>query len=101
MIADLPELAGVTKDWTGKETVRNEVTERSGRRRAVVAAAGVLCAGFVLSASAVDARAAVGVRDLVGSGALATASPHGPVIRQRCSTFFSMRVARAYLSMPS
>ena len=53
------------------------MTDRSGRRRAVVAAAGVLCAGFVLGTSAVDARASVGIRDLVASGAMSAVSPEG------------------------
>lgn len=55
------------------------MTERSGRRRAIAAAAGMLCAGFVLSASAVDARASVGIRDLLASGAMSAASPEGPL----------------------
>ena len=53
------------------------MTERSGRQRAVSAAAGVLCAGFVLSASAVDARESVAIGESVASGVLATGSPYG------------------------
>lgn len=52
------------------------VAQRSGRRRTVAAATGVLCAGFVLSASAVevDARPIV-VLDQIDDRAGAAASP--------------------------
>ncbi len=59
MNKDLQELVPVSKMRT---EVRSEVTERSGRRRVVAALSGVLCAGFVLSASTVDARP-IGVLD--------------------------------------
>ena len=36
--------------------MRSELTERSGRRRVIGALSGVLCVGFVLGASDVDAR---------------------------------------------
>ena len=48
------------------------MTERSGRR-ALLAAAGMLCAGFVLSTSVVDAQESID--DLVESDAVSTAPP--------------------------
>ncbi len=57
--------------------MRSEVTERSGRRRTVGALAGVLCAGFVLSASAVDARASAALGGFSATGTVATAAPEG------------------------
>ena len=60
--------------------MRSEATNRSGRRRAVATLAGVLCAGFVLSASAVDARASVALGGATTADAVSTIAPEGQAL---------------------
>ncbi len=57
------------------DEVRNEVTERNGRRRVVAALSSVMVAGLVLGANAVDARPVV---DIVPSSATAVPGPIDP-----------------------
>ena len=61
------------------------MTHRSGRRRALTAAAGALCAGFVLSASAVDARVSVGIGDAAASSSMSALAPQGLVLGSTAS----------------
>lgn len=59
---------------------RSKVTQGSGRRRAVAAAVGALCAGLVLSAGAVDARPIVVPAQVADqSGALANPVERGGI----------------------
>ena len=57
--------------------MRSEVTERNGRRRIVGALSAVLCAGFVLSASAVDARSIVVLDQAVITEEIPVTTPAG------------------------
>lgn len=69
----------------GRHEVKSEVNERSGGRRAFVAAAGALCAGFVLSASAVDARAPIALAGLARPDTVAAIVPAGQAVGSAAS----------------
>ncbi len=56
------------------------MTERSGRRRVVGALAGALCAGFVLSASAVDARPSVALGAVTTASSIAAMTSEGQAL---------------------
>jgi hypothetical protein len=56
------------------------VTERSGRRSVVGAVSGVLCAGFVLGASSVDARPVVLLDQAVAADSITTIAPEGQAL---------------------
>ncbi|HUS41681.1 MAG TPA: choice-of-anchor D domain-containing protein [Ilumatobacteraceae bacterium] len=61
------------------------MTERSGRRRVVGALSGALCAGFVLSASAVDARPIVMLDQVDLGGPVATIAPGDQALGSRAT----------------
>jgi hypothetical protein len=79
--------------------VRSEVTERNRRRRVVGALSGVLCAGFVLGASGVDARPIVVLDQAIAADSINVIAPDGQALGSAASVSGDGRFV-AYQGLP-
>ncbi len=79
--------------------MRSELTERSGRRRVIGALSGVLCVGFVLGASDVDARPTTVLDQAVLEPAASTVAPGGQALGSRATVSGDGRFV-AYEALP-